>query len=118
MRNAERYTINGEDGLSKQQLGDASGGSDTDTSRADASSAADGARQDERRDSVKKPFRPVSFAKFSVNKSAGSTPTAKVLTEKSIANTCLKRVEVLTVLKRHFLLPTLQLLFNHLRNLV
>ncbi|KAL9622101.1 MAG: hypothetical protein Q9160_003444 [Pyrenula sp. 1 TL-2023] len=82
IRNAQQFAVNGEHTIGSQLLGDASGGSDTDTSRADGSFPADVGRQDDRRDSVKKPFKPVSFAKFSVNKSASSTPTPKMSSDK------------------------------------
>ncbi|EDN03110.1 predicted protein [Histoplasma mississippiense (nom. inval.)] len=61
------HNISGDDRLSPLQLGDASGGSDTDTSRTDLRSSADGS-QHMRTSSVKRTsvFKPVSYAKFSV----------------------------------------------------
>ncbi|OJD19389.1 hypothetical protein AJ78_00659 [Emergomyces pasteurianus Ep9510] len=74
----------GDDRLSPLQLGDASGGSDTDTSRTDLRSSADG-NQHIRTSSVKRTsvFKPVSYAKFSVTKSPGSLQTSKTSAEKT-----------------------------------
>ncbi|KAM5445658.1 hypothetical protein MaudCBS49596_007304 [Microsporum audouinii] len=65
-------------------VGDGSGGSDTDASRPDARSNADGA-QHSRTSSVKRPasFKPVSFAKFSVTKPSGSNGNNKSTPEKA-----------------------------------
>ncbi|KAG5292165.1 hypothetical protein I7I48_04179 [Histoplasma ohiense] len=74
----------GDDRLSPLQLGDASGGSDTDTSRTDLRSSADGS-QHMRTSSVKRTsvFKPVSYAKFSVTKSPGPLQTSKASAEKT-----------------------------------
>ncbi|EGD98032.1 hypothetical protein TESG_05424 [Trichophyton tonsurans CBS 112818] len=65
-------------------VGDGSGGSDTDASRPDARSNTDGA-QHSRTSSVKRPasFKPVSFAKFSVTKPPGSNGNSKASPEKA-----------------------------------
>ena len=67
------------DNGSNATLHDASGGSDTDSSRPDGarSSQADGSNA-----AKKATFRPVSFAKFSVNKVAATTPGVKTVTDK------------------------------------
>ena len=60
-------------------VNDASGGSDTDTSRSDGvrGSHVDGSG------AVKKTsFKPVSFAKYSVSKVVSSSPTAKAAADK------------------------------------
>ncbi|PGH01516.1 hypothetical protein GX51_05203 [Blastomyces parvus] len=74
----------GNDRLSPLQLGDASGGSDTDTSRTDLRSSADGS-QHIRTSSVKRTsvFKPVSYAKFSVTKSPGPLQTSKASADKT-----------------------------------
>ncbi|KAK2853302.1 hypothetical protein FQN49_005202, partial [Arthroderma sp. PD_2] len=65
-------------------IGDGSGGSDTDASRPDARANTDGT-QHSRTSSVKRPasFKPVSFAKFSVAKPAGSNGNSKSTPEKA-----------------------------------
>lgn len=80
----EETSHTGDDRLSPLQLGDASGGSDTDTSRTDLRSSADGS-QHIRTSSVKRTsvFKPVSYAKFSVAKSPGSLQSSKASAEKS-----------------------------------
>ncbi|PGH26853.1 hypothetical protein AJ80_01434 [Polytolypa hystricis UAMH7299] len=67
-----------DDAISISNAGDASGGSDTDTSRADTRGSTDES-QHARTNSVKRPtsFKPVSFAKFSVAKSPGSMQASK-----------------------------------------
>ncbi|OAX83906.1 hypothetical protein ACJ72_01719, partial [Emergomyces africanus] len=74
----------GDDRLSPLQLGDASGGSDTDTSRTDLRTSADGS-QHIRTSSVKRTsvFKQVSYAKFSVTKSPASLQTSKASAEKT-----------------------------------
>ncbi|KAL2376323.1 hypothetical protein RJZ90_007593 [Blastomyces dermatitidis] len=74
----------GDDRLSPLQLGDASGGSDTDTSRTDLRSSADRS-QHIRTNSVKRTsvFKPVSYAKFSVTKSPGPLQTSKASADKT-----------------------------------
>ncbi|KKZ62032.1 hypothetical protein EMCG_03494 [[Emmonsia] crescens] len=80
----EETSHTGDDRLSPLQLGDASGGSDTDTSRTDLRSSADGS-QHIRTSSVKRTsvFKPVTYAKFSVAKSPGSLQTSKASAEKT-----------------------------------
>ncbi|KAF3483037.1 uncharacterized protein GIQ15_02361 [Arthroderma uncinatum] len=65
-------------------IGDGSGGSDTDASRPDARANTDGT-QHSRTSSVKRPasFKPVSFAKFSVTKPPGSNGNSKSTPEKA-----------------------------------
>lgn len=72
-------------------LVDATAGSDTDTSRADGSAAEDG-RSQEQTNAVKRPasFKPVSFAKFSVTKGAGTNPAMKVAADKGIVHSTYK----------------------------
>ncbi|PGH02966.1 hypothetical protein AJ79_07503 [Helicocarpus griseus UAMH5409] len=71
----------GDDRVSPLQLGDASGGSDTDTSRTDIRSSADGS-QHARTSSVKRSvFKPVSYAKFSVTKSPGPLQASRASTD-------------------------------------
>lgn len=67
----------------KHALGEASGGSDTDTSRADGKASEDD-KHHIRTNSVKKPtsFKPVSFAKFSVSKTPGSATPVKGTSDK------------------------------------
>ena len=67
----------------KQGIGDASGGSDTDTSRVDVKVSEDG-KHHMRTNSVKKPttFKPVSFTKFSVAKPSGSATPVKASGDK------------------------------------
>lgn len=67
------------DNGSNATLHDASGGSDTDSSRPDG---ARGSQADGSNAAKKTTFRPVSFAKFSVNKVAAATPGVKAVTEK------------------------------------
>ncbi|KAK2745496.1 hypothetical protein FQN55_006192 [Onygenales sp. PD_40] len=72
-----------EDRASPLQLGDASGGSDTDTSRTDLRTSTDGHHT--RTSSVKRTsvFKPVSYAKFSVTKSPGPLQASKAGADKT-----------------------------------
>ncbi|OJD27891.1 hypothetical protein ACJ73_00708 [Blastomyces percursus] len=83
-RNDGKPAINGDDRLPPLQIGDASGGSDTDTSRTDLRSSADGS-QHLRTSSVKRTsvFKPVSYAKFSVTKSPGPLQISKASADKT-----------------------------------
>jgi hypothetical protein len=79
-------TVNSESGYdssSQVNVGEGSGGSDTDTSRTDPKASADG-RHHSRKNSVKKPttFKPVSFAKFSISKAPGSAQSVKSTSDK------------------------------------
>ena len=73
----------GYDGSSQLNLGDGSGGSDTDTSRTDIRASGDVGNH-ARTSSVKRPasFKPVSFAKFSIAKTPGSAQSTKGTVEK------------------------------------
>ncbi|EEH49322.2 uncharacterized protein PADG_05401 [Paracoccidioides brasiliensis Pb18] len=74
----------GDERLSPLQPGDASGGSDTDTSRTDLRTSPDGG-QHTRTSSAKRisVFKPVSYAKFSVTKSPGTLQTSKANNDKT-----------------------------------
>ncbi|KAK2765682.1 hypothetical protein FQN54_008538 [Arachnomyces sp. PD_36] len=81
-----KYQQNGEseyDSNTQFNIGEGSGGSDTDTSRTDPKATAD-ERHHARKNSVKKPttFKPVSFAKFSITKGPGSSPSLKSTSDK------------------------------------
>ncbi|KAL9113070.1 MAG: hypothetical protein Q9227_002682 [Pyrenula ochraceoflavens] len=75
-----QYIANGDEGSIN-----ASGGSDTDTSRAEIYQTGDGIKHHERRESMKRPatYKPVSFAKFAVNKGGSASPGPKTLSEKT-----------------------------------
>ena len=73
----------GYDSGSQFNIGEGSGGSDTDTSRTDLKATTDGMHHS-RKNSAKKPttFKPVSFAKFSITKGPGSTQSVKPTSDK------------------------------------
>lgn len=73
-------------GLSSSNIGDGSGGSDTDASRNENRAANDGTHA--RASSTKRPasFKPVSFAKFSITKAPGAPSASKSAADKGKRN--------------------------------